>query len=152
MLFRPACSSFSETIVFHVFFCVSACCTSLLSFSPPWKLSHNGGDNPTVLLTADRKQSKSLSPTRSRKAGSSTYPGGSRSPPRRRADDSLGESQDAGPVASAARRDGSKDVGGGGAAPGVTLEQILMHNFHNNRVEGLRRTISGEKGSQVSVR
>lgn len=55
----------------------------------------------------------------------------------------------------AARREGGKDVGAGGAvAPGagagVTLEQVLMHNFHNNRVEGLRRMISGEKGSQVS--
>lgn len=58
-------------------------------------------------------------------------------------------------AASAGRREGSKEVGTGGGAPGtgagVTLEQILMHNFHDNRVEGLHRTISGEKGSQVGV-
>ena len=43
---------------------------------------------------------------------------------------------------------------GGGAAyasGAVTLEQILMHNFHDNRVEGLRRSVSGEKGIQVRV-
>lgn len=55
-------------------------------------------------------------------------------------------------AAPAPRTEGSRDAGGGGVAPGVTLEQILMHNFHNNRVEGLHRTISGEKGSQVNVR
>eukprot|EP00903_Cladosiphon_okamuranus_P021797 g20043.t1 len=100
----------------------------------------------------ERKKPKSLSPTRSRKAGSFTYPNGSRSPPRRIKNFSPGESQDTGPAASAVRNDGSKDAAGGGVVPGVTLEQILMHNFHNNRVEGLRRTISGEKGSQVSFR
>lgn len=46
----------------------------------------------------------------------------------------------------------NKGVGSDGAAAtatAVTLEQILMHNFHDNRVEGLRRSVSGEKGSQV---
>eukprot|EP00752_Nemacystus_decipiens_P009870 g8806.t2 len=99
------------------------------------------------------KKPKSLSPNRSRKTGSSTDPTGSRSPPRTRTDITPAENQDAGLLtATASKRDGSKDVGGGGVAPGtgagVTLEQILMHNFHNNRVEGLRRTVSGEKGSQ----
>lgn len=55
------------------------------------------------------------------------------------------------------RRSSSKPRDGPGAArradaaggAGVTLEQILIHNFHNNRVEGLERTVSGEKGSQV---
>lgn len=44
--------------------------------------------------------------------------------------------------------------GGGvraGAPLAVTLEQILMYNFYDNRVEGLRRTVSGEKESKVNI-
>lgn len=104
--------------------------------------------NDPIDRTAERKKPKSLSPTRSRKTGSSTNPAGSRSPPRTRTDLFTGESLGAG--TSAPRREGSKDVAPG-TGTGVTLEQVLMHNFHNNRVEGLHRTISGEKGSQVSV-
>lgn len=49
---------------------------------------------------------------------------------------------------------GGAGEGGGGASASaaVTLEQILMHNFHDNRVEGLHRSVSGEKGIQVGER
>ncbi|CAM9922068.1 unnamed protein product, partial [Hapterophycus canaliculatus] len=48
-------------------------------------------------------------------------------------------------AAAATARDKDKERSGGTS---VSLEQILMHNFHDNRVEGLRRSVSGEKGSQ----
>lgn len=62
-------------------------------------------------------------------------------------------------ITSSGNTEDAAGSGGGGGGAGrdresgslrtVTLEQILMHNFHDNRVEGLQRTVSGEKGSQV---
>lgn len=166
-VFPPTCS-YSKSLLWF------ACCASLPAYllrlslvtsqllrntqQRQWGYCRGTVLDPNPTRTAERKKPKSLSPTRGRKSGPSANPTGSRSP-RTRAGVYSEEHQDAGlSAAPAARREGSKDAGGGGVAPGVgagagvTLEQILMHNFHNNRVEGLRRTVSGEKGSQVSVR
>lgn len=45
---------------------------------------------------------------------------------------------------------GGREKDAAGPLKPVTLEQVLMHNFHDNRVEGLRRTVSGQKGGEVS--
>ncbi|CBJ30972.1 conserved unknown protein [Ectocarpus siliculosus] len=99
--------------------------------------------------TEDRKRPKSLSPTRDANAApplstnSNADPAASSSPATQQ---QQGEQQATARSPSVPRRGKGKDSGGVGAA--VTLEQILMHNFHDNRVEGLRRSVSGEKGSQ----
>ncbi|CAM9148995.1 unnamed protein product, partial [Phaeothamnion confervicola] len=54
---------------------------------------------------------------------------------------------------------GGEGGGGGGAGgaracgtvnvPAITLEQVLAHNFFDNRISGLNRRVSGEKGSHA---
>ncbi|CAM9177600.1 unnamed protein product [Ectocarpus sp. 8 AP-2014] len=99
--------------------------------------------------TEDRKRPKSLSPTRDANAAPPLSTNSNADPASSStlaAERQQGEQQARARSPSVPCRGKGKDSGGVGAA--VTLEQILMHNFHDNRVEGLRRSVSGEKGSQ----